>query len=93
VYTGQPTGTPNWTPPNVTFWAVLGPDVVGGVDKVVVVVLVDATVDEVVLVLVLAVWRPRAPGVETFGPEPPPHAASNRPPNAATANTLTPFEC
>ncbi len=75
----------------MTFCAVLGPDVVGGVSNVVVVVLVDATVDDVVLVL--AVWRPRAPGVDTLGPEPPPHAASNKPPNAATANTVAPFEC
>lgn len=53
MYTGHPTGTPNWTPPKVTFWAVLGPEVVGGVGTVVVVVRVDPTVDDVVLVLML----------------------------------------
>jgi hypothetical protein len=45
------------------------------------VVVVDTTVDDVVLVLDDVVW----PGVETLGP-PPPHAANSSPPAATTAN-------
>jgi hypothetical protein len=71
----------------VTFCAVLGPEVVGGVGTVVDVVLVDASVVGVVLVLVLVLV-----GVDTLSPEPPPHAASAKAPNAAAASPRVPFE-
>src|ERR1700674_1834437 len=93
VYTGQPAGTPNCRPPKATFCAVLGLDVAGGVAGVEVVVLVEATVDDVDVLVELAVWRPRPPGVETLGPEPPPHAASSNPNAATTARITGTLEC
>ena len=71
----------------MTFCAVLGPEVVGGVGAVVEVVPVDASVVGVVLVLVLVLV-----GVDTLSPEPPPHAASIKAPNAAIASARAPFE-
>src|SRR5579859_6459167 len=88
-YTGQPTGTPNCRPPKLTFWDLSGRDVVGGVDAVVVVVvLAGVSVVDVVLVLALVLV-----GVDTLGPELPPHAANNTAPNAAAASARAPIEC
>jgi hypothetical protein len=77
----------------VTFCAVLGPEVVGGVGTVEVVVLVAGSVDVVVLVLELVLVLVLVlVGVETLGPDPPPHAASSNAPAAMTATTTVAFQ-